>query len=170
MAELRRAQEVYTGSGRTFLVQSRCSCYPLFVEFAIGVTNGRERERAPKSLWCVRLLLCAGELRSSESPHRRVPRPPFYRSREDPWGTRQKEEGRRGREEREKAEEEALAAVPLSLYRQRPTSPIVEDGSAPPRHHSATVVAAVACRSPAMASRAAVPRSAARGTTYAVFN
>jgi hypothetical protein len=66
MAELRWTKEVYIGSGRTSLVQSRCSCYPLFVEFAVGVTNRRERERAPKSLWCVCFLLCAGELRSSE--------------------------------------------------------------------------------------------------------
>jgi hypothetical protein len=97
------------------LIPSRCSCYPLFVEFAVGVTNRREMERAPKSLWCVCLLLCAGELRNSKSPPRRVPRPPFHRSREEPWGTRQKEEGRRGKEVREKAEEEALAVVLLSL-------------------------------------------------------
>jgi hypothetical protein len=57
MAKLRWAQKVYTGSGSTSLVQSRCSCYPLFVEFAVGVTNGRERERTPKSLRCVRFLL-----------------------------------------------------------------------------------------------------------------
>jgi hypothetical protein len=45
--ELRWAQEVYTGSGRTSLVQSRCSCYPLFVEFVGGVTNDRERDELP---------------------------------------------------------------------------------------------------------------------------
>jgi hypothetical protein len=50
MTELRWAQVVYTGSGGTSLVQSQCSCYPLFVEFAVGVTNGGERERAPKFL------------------------------------------------------------------------------------------------------------------------
>jgi hypothetical protein len=55
MTELRWAQEVYTGSGIMSLVQSRCSCYPLFIEFVVGVTNGQEREMAPKSLWCVRL-------------------------------------------------------------------------------------------------------------------
>jgi hypothetical protein len=58
MAELRWAQEVYTDSDRTSLVQSRCSCYPLFVEFAVGVTNGRDRERDPKSLWCVFVVVC----------------------------------------------------------------------------------------------------------------
>jgi hypothetical protein len=82
----------------------RCSCYPLFVEFTVGVTNGRERKSAPKSLWCVRLLLCVGELRSSESLFfRRVPRPPFYRSREEPWGIRREEERRKGKEESEKS-------------------------------------------------------------------
>jgi hypothetical protein len=76
----------------------------------------RERERAPKSLWCVRLLLCAGELRSSGSLLRRVPRPPFYRSREEPWGTWQKEERRRGKEEREKSRgRDSRGGVALSL-------------------------------------------------------
>jgi hypothetical protein len=54
--ELRWAQEIYTSSSRTSLVQSRCSCYPLSVEFAVGVTNGREKKRAPRSLWCVAIV------------------------------------------------------------------------------------------------------------------
>jgi hypothetical protein len=53
MTKLRWAQEIYTGSDRTSLVQSWCLCYPLFVEFTVGVTNGRERERAPKCVVCV---------------------------------------------------------------------------------------------------------------------
>jgi hypothetical protein len=86
------------------------------------------------------LLLCAGELRSSERdpPPKRVPRPPFYRSREEPWGTRQKEEGRRGKEEREKAEEEALVVVPL-LSRVGPFGLVVEDGGGPSRRHAVVV-------------------------------
>jgi hypothetical protein len=56
MVELRWAQEVYTGLGRASLVQLRCSCYLLFVKFVVGVTNRRERERAPKSLWCVAVV------------------------------------------------------------------------------------------------------------------
>jgi hypothetical protein len=43
------------------LVQTACPyssrgvvCYPLFDLLVVGVTNGRERERAPKSLECMR--------------------------------------------------------------------------------------------------------------------
>jgi hypothetical protein len=132
--------------GRTSLVQSRCSCYPLFVEFAVGVTNKRERERAPKSLWCVRLLLCAGELRSFESPYLEgFQGLPFIDQERSlrVHGKRMKEE-----EKREKAEEEALAVMPLSSCRRRPIGLIIEDRGRPPCHHSTVVVAVVACYSP----------------------
>jgi hypothetical protein len=107
MTELRWTQEVYTGSGRTSLVQSRCSCYPLFVEFAVGVTNGREMKRAPKSLWCVRLLLCAGELRSSESFPEGSQGLPFI-DQENSLGVHG-ELRRRGKEERERPAGEGVS-------------------------------------------------------------
>jgi hypothetical protein len=51
------------------------------------------------SVVCAFSVVCWRTEKFLEPPFRRVPRPPFCRSREEPWGTWQKEEGRRGKEE-----------------------------------------------------------------------
>jgi hypothetical protein len=144
MAELRWAQEVYTGSGRTSLLQSRCSCYPLSVDFTVGLQTGARGRGLPSLCGvCVAVVCWRTKKFRERPPPRRVPRPPFYRSREEPWGTWQKEEARKEKKEREKAEKEALTVVPLSLSATEARWPNRRGRGRPPRRHSTVTVAVV---------------------------
>jgi hypothetical protein len=86
---------------------------------------------------CAFFVVCWRTEKFLEPPFRRVPRPPFYRSREEPWGYTTKE----GRKKRERsAREEASVEVLLLLPQAGPSGPVVEDGGGP--SHCRAVVAA----------------------------
>jgi hypothetical protein len=148
--ELRWAQEVYIGSGGTSLVQSRCSCYPLCVKFAVGITNGQERERAPKSLCCVGvLLLCVKATEQGmffSLPPNGSQALPFIAQ-----GKSSRLHGRKRRKKKRKAEEYkggSLHSGAVLLLWVGPASLVIENGGTPLLRRSTAVVATVACSPP----------------------
>jgi hypothetical protein len=146
--ELRWAQEVYTSSGRTSLVQSRCSCYPLFVRFAVVVTNGRERGRGLPSLyvtWACCYRVCEGDrTRDVSLPQTWSQALPFIaqgRGSGLHGGKRRKRRKRIA----EQYEGESLHGVTVLLLGVGPASLVIKDGGDPLQRRATATVATVVC-------------------------